>query len=313
MVDPHVLGLHHVTAIARDAQTNLDFYTGVLGLRLVKLTVNFDDPTSYHLYYGDATGRPGSILTFFAYDGRPGALGLGQATATAFSIPPNTLEFWTDRLSGHGISTRPVPSRLGETGLALADPDGMRLELIEHDEPGAGGEWIGQIVETAKAITGLHSVTIPTASEATGRFLDEVFGWDERTVDASTKRFHGEKSGAVDLVEAAYSAHGRVAIGSVHHVAFRVRNEDAQAHWRQRLVERGYSVSAFMDRDYFRSIYFHEPGGVLFEIATDTPGFATDEAVDRLGTSLMLPKRLEPGRELIGRALPTLDLPSLVH
>lgn len=195
MVDPHVLGLHHVTAIARDAQTNLDFYTGVLGLRLVKLTVNFDDPTSYHLYYGDATGRPGSILTFFAYDGRPGALGLGQATATAFSIPPNTLEFWTDRLSGHGISTRPVPSRLGETGLALADPDGMRLELIEHDEPGAGGEWIGQIVETAKAITGLHSVTIPTASEATGRFLDEVFGWDERTVDASTKRFHGENPG----------------------------------------------------------------------------------------------------------------------
>lgn len=306
-------GIHHVTAIAGDPQENIDFYTGVLGLRLVKLTVNFDDPRAYHLYYGDGLGSPGSILTFFAWPGaRAGRNGAGQIAATAFSVPPDALEYWQRRLTGCGVEIDARTTRFGEWILAFQDPDGLHLELA--GTPGAMGRpyWELGGVPEASAIRGIHGVTLWVhETQLTKRFLIDVLGFDAAGDDGGTLRFAASdgSSGAVaDVREMSNLPPGVIAVGNVHHVAWRVPDDATQAQMRQELVRRGISTTPVRDRQYFHSIYFREPGGVLFEIATDGPGFTGDEDVEHLGERLSLPPFLEPRRAEIEAVLPPLEL-----
>jgi glyoxalase family protein len=313
-MEPSIGGLHHITAISGDAQGNVDFYAGLLGLRLVKLTVNFDDPGSYHLYYGDGDGRPGSLITFFAWNDAPrGRIGTGQVTATAFSIPATALGFWTNRLRGHGVAVEGPSERLGEPVLAFADPDGLPLELIAPLAGDARPAWEAGPLPAAEAIRGLHSVTLSEEGyERTAGLLTQTLGC--RRVAEVDGRFRyavaaGGPGELVDVVCRPDARPGEVAVGTVHHMAWRTPDDAQQAAWRRALAALGYNVSPVMDRQYFHSIYFREPGGVLFEIATDPPGFATDEPAEHLGERLRLPPSLEPHRERIEAWLPPLRLP----
>jgi glyoxalase family protein len=303
----HTQGLHHVTAVAGDPRENVRFYTSVLGLRFVKRTVNFDDVETYHLYYGDETGSPGTALTFFPFEGaRPGRPGRGQAVATAFTVPEGSLDYWRDRLAESGASVGERTERFGAAVLPFEDPDGQPLELVEGDsdvEP-----WDGGSVPAEYGIRGFYGVTLQSADpDATGRVL-ELLGY-ERDAEANDRvryRAAGERAAVVDLLRRE-SPRGRPGVGTVHHVAFRAAGEDEQSSVREELVEAGQVVTQQKDRRYFRSIYFREPGGVLFEIATDGPGFTRDESVAELGSSLRLPPWLESDRESIESSLPSLD------
>lgn len=314
-------GLHHVTAICSDAQANVAFYAGVLGLRLVKRTVNFDDPGSYHLYYGDHSGRPGSLLTFFAWPGgaRRGRPGAGQVAAVTLAVPAASLDFWGERLAARGVATRPEAARFDEPALAFEDPDGMPLELagvaavdLGHEPtPGAGGVPVAHAVRGVRAVLLSERAAAPTAALLTGRFGYEPAGESHgrtRFVPAATGG--SSRTGAVDLLVQADAPAGHVAVGSVHHVAFRARDDAEQAAWRAELAAAGLGVSPVMDRTYFRSIYFREPGGVLLEIATDRPGFTVDEPLAKLGRALRLPAELESRRAVLERALPPLTVPT---
>jgi glyoxalase family protein len=309
-----ILGLHHVTAIAGDPQTNIDFYVGVLGLRLVKKTVNFDDPTTYHLYYGDGVGSPGTVMTFFPWPGvSRGALGSGQTDTTAFAVPEASLDFWRRRLEESLVRTEDV-ERFGVPGLAFADPDGLRLELLASARPDDGREpWDGSSVPAEHAIRGFDGVTLRHAdATATERLLVEAMGFRKLAVDGQRVRFEAGDGGSgtfVDLLRDPNAKPGRVAGGSVHHVAFRLADDAAQAAWQHRLSDAGHPTTEVKDRMYFHSIYFREPGGVLFELATDNPGFATDESVAELGTGLRLPPWLESVRDRIEQSLPALEDP----
>ncbi|NMO89747.1 ring-cleaving dioxygenase [Actinomycetospora sp. TBRC 11914] len=311
---PH--GLHHVTAIATDPQRNVDFYTTVLGLRLVKTTVNFDDPTTYHLYYGDEAGRPSTILTFFPWRDVPrGRQGTGLTTATAFSIPPESLGWWQSRLSGLDVEVVDPPRDRAAGGddeevLTFRDPDGLVIDLVASPGDTRSG-WDGVAdVPTEHAVRGLHSVTLterdldPTASMLTGLLGMDAEGGADRSRFAMAR-----ESGAVlDVAAATDAPEGLQAGGTVHHVAFRAPDGATQERWRDQLVEAGLEVTPILDRQYFTSIYFREPGGVLFEIATDQPGFDVDEPLLELGRHLKLPPWLEPTREQIERSLPPLRL-----
>jgi glyoxalase family protein len=309
-----ILGIHHVTAIAGDPQTNVDFYAGVLGLRLIKKTVNFDDPSTYHLYYGDGVGSPGTVMTFFPWAGvRRGALGSGQTSTTAFAVPEGSLDFWRQRLEENLVRTEDL-TRFGAPGLSFADPDGLRLELIESSGPEDGRQpWDGSSVPVEHAIRGLDSVTLLHAdSAATERLLVDSMAFREVALDGRRVRYEsgdGGSGASVDLLHDPNAAPGRVAGGSVHHVAFRVADDDAEAEWQSRLFEAGHPTTEVKDRMYFHSIYFREPGGVLFELATDNPGFATDESVDQLGSELRLPPWYESIRDRIEQELPALEEP----
>ena len=309
-----ILGLHHVTAIAGDPQTNVDFYVGVLGLRLVKKTINFDDPSTYHLYYGDGVGSPGTVMTFFPWPGvRRGALGSGQTDATAFAVPESSLDFWCRRLEEFPVRAHDI-ERFGVPGLAFADPDGLRLELLASARPDDGREpWDGSSVPAEHAIRGFDGVTLLHADgTATERVLAEAMGFRKVAVDGGRVRYESGDGGSgtfVDLLHDPNAVPGRVAGGSVHHIAFRVADDDAQAAWQSRLFGAGHPTTEVKDRMYFHSIYFREPGGVLFELATDNPGFATDESVEELGTGLRLPPWLESDRDRIERGLPSLEDP----
>ncbi|SDR57209.1 glyoxalase family protein [Rhizobiales bacterium GAS191] len=303
-------GIHHVTAIAGPAQRNLDFYTRILGLRLVKKTVNFDDPGTYHFYYGDRDGKPGTILTFFPWeDAAPGRVGLGQAEETSFRIPEASIGYWTHRLVEKGVTHEAPRKRFGETVLSFKDPDGMRLALVAvagaQDEAGfAEGD-----VPAEHAIRGFSGVTLMLKDpEATGAILTDVFGFKEIGREGSAIRYRasGTKLGdVVDLHGVGDFLGGRMGAGSVHHIAFRAADDAAQAEMAKKLAERhGLHTTEQRDRQYFRSVYFREPGGVLFEIATDAPGFAIDEPVSELGHSLKLPRFLEPRRREIEAVLP---------
>jgi glyoxalase family protein len=302
-----VPGLHHVTAIAGDARANLAFYTDALGLRTVKRTVNFDDVGTYHLYYGDATGSPGSVLTFFPFEtAPPGQVGRGQATATAFAVPPGSLEYWSDRLQTVGADPEPPAERFGETVVAFTDPDGQPLELVARDA--TGDAWDGGPVPEEHAVRGLHGVTLHSLdADATGSVL-ETLGYERKATDGDRTRFGapGDRATAVDLLDRPEGPRGRQGTGTVHHVAFRAADEAEQRAWRDRLQEAGLYVTPVKDRHYFQSIYFREPGGVLFEIATEGPGFTRDESVADLGSSLQLPPWLEDDREDIAANLPSL-------
>ncbi len=309
-----ILGIHHVTAIAGDPQTNVDFYVGVLGLRLIKKTVNFDDPSTYHLYYGDGVGSPGTIMTFFPWPNvRRGSLGTGQTSTTAFAVPEGSLDFWRQRLEESLVRTDDV-ERFGVPGLAFADPDGLRLELVASVRPGDSREpWDKSSVPVEYAIRGLDGVTLLYAdSDATETLLVETMGFRKVAADGHLVRFESGDGGSgtyVDVLHNPSSTPGNVAGGSVHHIAFRNADDDAQAAWQNRLFESGHPTTEVKDRMYFHSIYFREPGGVLFELATDNPGFAADESVDELGSELRLPPWFESHRDRIEQGLPSLEEP----
>ncbi len=313
MTEP-VLGIHHITAIAGDPQRNLDFYTKVLGLRLVKLTVNFDDPGTYHFYFGDASGHPGTILTFFPWVNiRRGRRGTGQVGTVAFQVPLNSFGYWVDRFKQHDITTSTPFQRFDEQVLTLLDPDGLPVELITA-QPGesAADPWTGSPVSLDHAVRGFAGPTLLLEGfEETADLLTRAFGMTR--VQQSGQRFRfsaGDRVGGhVDIEVRPNESFGSMGAGVVYHIAWRVSNEAEQLAWREALVERGLNVTPVIDRQYFRSIYFREPGGILFEIATDPPGFATDETPETLGTHLKLPEWLEPRRATIELVLPHIKLP----
>jgi predicted esterase/catechol 2,3-dioxygenase-like lactoylglutathione lyase family enzyme len=315
-----VSGLHHVSAISSDPQRTLDFYLGVLGLRLVKRTVNFDDPQSYHFYFGDAFGQPGTLLTFFPWPGaHRGRHGSGQVALTSLSVPPSSLGFWIERLLRHGIRHE-GPSRRQMDGavekvLSFADPDGLMLELVAHPASTDGAPWDGvPEIPAAHAIRGLHSVTLWVhEGEATEQVLTSALGFRELAEDASTRRYgvgDALPGRLLNLRTIGGFGEARGGAGTVHHVAFSVADEREQAELRDDVLSRGMHPTGVLDRKYFRSVYFREPGGVLFELATMGPGFAVDESGDHLGSQLTLPDRLEPERATIEANLPPIHLPS---
>lgn len=311
--DARVTGLHHVTAIAGEARENLDFCTGALGLRLVKRSVNQDDPGTYHLFYADAEGHPGTDVTFFPWAGMgPGRKGTGLTVELALAVPPGALDFWSDRLSRHGARVREREERFGESALPFADPHGLELALVESADPREFTPWERSPVPSEHQIRGIHGVRLwERERAATAGFLTAAMGFDEVGAEAGWHRYALEGGGSGRLLEfkelpdARRGAWGR---GSVHHVAFRVPDEEAQVAVRERLEEAGRRPTAVIDRFWFRSVYFREPGGALFEIATDGPGFAVDEDPETLGETLVLPPWLEPRREQIEAALPPLEL-----
>lgn len=307
------LGLHHVTAIAGPAKRNLDFYTRVLGLRLVKKTVNFDDPGTYHFYFGDGAGSPGTILTFFPWEHvAPGRVGPGETEETSFRIPAAATAFWLDRLAAHGVAHEVPARRFGETVIRFRDPDGMTLALVAVGGAEAEPAWTVEGIPAEAAIRGFRGVTLllgdPTRTAAV---LADVFGFQETGREDGVIRMASAATagGIVDLRAAGSGdARGRSGAGSVHHIAFRAEDDAAQEEMVRRLADRhGIRTTEQKDRNYFRSVYFREPGHVLFEIATDIPGFAADEDPSHLGEALKLPSFLEPHRERIEGTLPKLD------
>jgi len=310
-----ISGIHHITAIAGDPQQNIDFYTGVLGLRLVKLTVNFDDPEAYHLYYGDGHGRPGTILTFFSWPGaQRGRQGNSQVTAASFAVPKDSLAFWTERLASHRIAFEKLPPRFGQPLLSFADPDGMRLELIETPRTNGIHAWEGGDVPRAFAVHGFHGATLSeTGYERTAALLTDTMGLCLMGQEQNRFRYEfshshaGEAGRTIDVVCTPAAPEGRVSVGTVHHIAFRTPNDAQQRQWLAKVSGLSYNASPVMDRVYFHSIYFREPGGILFEIATDCPGFAVDEPVEKLGETLKLPPWMEALRPRIEAALPPIQ------
>jgi glyoxalase family protein len=305
-------GIHHVTAIAGDPLRNFDFYTRDLGLRFVKKTVNFDDPTTYHFYFGDETGRPGTILTFFPWDRAPaGRRGVGETHQTSFRVPLRSLGYWTQRFLDRGIKFEAPEKRFGESVLAFSDPDGMALALVGIADAENEPAWSDGEVPAEHAIRGFHGVTLLLDDAArTAKVLTDVFGFGETAREGSIIRFTapGDLQGSiVDIYEAKGFPRGMQGRGSVHHIAFRAKDDAEEASMAEKLIgNHGLHPTEQKDRNYFRSIYFREPGGVLFEIATDIPGFAVDEPVETLGQHLKLPRFLEPHRREIEGVLPEL-------
>jgi glyoxalase family protein len=307
-------GIHHITAIASDPQRNLDFYTEFLGLRLVKRTVNFDDPSAYHFYFGDKIGTPGTILTFFPWPGaRRGQRGTGQVVATSFAVPSAGLDYWRDRFANWHVPLEETPGRFDETVLRFTDPDGLLIELIatenlqNHVElfPDSG-------VPAEYCLRGFHAPTLELQrTSLTTQLLTEVFGFELLREADSRRRFALDPAmpnKQVDVVERPDGNFGHIAAGTVHHIAFRAASNEEQEFWREKLTELGLGVTPVIDRQYFHSIYFREPGGILFEIATDAPGFATDESIEQLGEDLKLPPQYEQHRSEIERSLPPVSV-----
>ena len=304
-------GIHHITAIAGNAKRNHNFYTNVLGQRLVKKTVNFDDPETYHLYYGDKEGTPGTILTFFPWEGiQNGRRGARQATEIGYSVPKGSLDFWVNRFEKHNVIYNKVAEKFGEEYLTVLDPDGLKLELTASKTADTRLPWETDEVKAENAIKGFHNVTITTNKmQATADILTGVFGYKLLEQHVNRYRFVTdavENANIVDLVEVAGEVAGHVAGGSVHHVAFRVANEEILMQYREKIAALGLHITDKIDRNYFYSLYFREPGGVLFEIATDNPGFAVDEAVEELGQNLKLPAQHERFRSALEKSLPSL-------
>lgn len=304
-------GIHHITAIAGDPVHNVRFIRDVLGLRLVKKTVNFDDPTTYHLYYGDETGRPGTILTFFPFAGVPqGRVGNGQVTATAFSIPEGSLDPWRERLKAHDAQVIEPESRFGQRLVRFYDPDGLPLELVEEASPLPTADWPGQLVAPAMAIRGFHSATLTVAdAEATQAFLERWFEVKVAGTEGPRRRLllgSGGASRTLDLVGQPGGRRGLSGAGTVHHLAMAIEGDTAQKAMRAALETEGAGVSPIMDRNYFHSIYFREPGGILLEVATNHPGFTVDEPKAELGQNLKLPEQYEPQRARLEASLPSL-------
>lgn len=314
-MDP-IKGLHHVTAIASDPQRNVDFYRNVLGQRLVKKTVNFDAPDTYHFYFADETGNPGSVLTFFAWPNmRRGVRGNGETNAVAYNVPVESLSFWQDHLKRNGITSKGIETRFGQKVLAFTDPDGMSVELIEVANLPKIDFWKDGPIPQEYALHGFHSVTLwlddvrPTAD-----LLTTQMGFRAGSQEDNRYRFTSDPNApghTIDLVERPGKSRAGFGVGSIHHIAFRTPNDEQQLGYQSLIRSAGFGVTEVMDRSYFHSIYFREHGGVLFEIATDTPGFAIDEPVEALGESLKLPEWYEPNRTAIEENLPAISLKSI--
>lgn len=300
-------GLHHITALGGHPQPNYDFYTKILGLRLVKKTINFDATDVYHLYYGDETGQPGTIMTFFPYPGiQRGRIGTGQVTITSFSVPSDSVDYWAKRLEEHKVSFQ-SPSRRGdETVLPLEDPDGLLLELVANDYDQREG-WSGGEVSAEHAIRGFFGVSICVADPmSTQHLLTNTMEYSVVSDKPGRTRLQAGDGGPgtiIDLVCPPNAVRGLSGGGTIHHVAFSTDSDDTQQQIREKLVEAGMQVTQVLDRQYFHSIYFREPGGVLFEVATNPPGFAKDEEVANLGTALKLPPWEEKNRDAIEQNL----------
>ena len=311
----HIRGLHHVTAIASDPQRNLDFYAGVLGLRFVKRTVNFDDPQTYHFYYGDDIGSPGSIMTFFPWPGaRRGRQGTGQVAVTSFTVLPTALGFWIERLLRHGVKYEGPTKRGSEQVIAFKDPDGLMLEIVAHagaESRSAWGEAPG--ISRDHAIHGFHGVTLWVGDgEPTEKILVDTLGFRPLREERGTRRFEVGDGGPgtfVDVRSIGGFVEGASGAGTVHHVAWSVADDESQLAVRERVVTAGLHPTPVIDRNYFHSVYFREPGGVLYEVATNPPGFAIDEPIERLGERLMLPPQYEANRAEIEAILPRIHLP----
>ncbi len=307
-METKIWGLHHITAIADNAKRNYEFYTRVLGLRLVKKTVNFDDPGTYHFYFGDKVGTPGSILTFFPWEGiGKGTNGSGMATHIGYAVPRGSLGFWKEWLGQHGVEAREGES-FGEKLISFSDPDGLQLRFIETDD--RREPWTGSGIGEEVALRGFHNVTLTLRkSDPTLKILTDILGYDLKSEEGSTFRLVNGSVGEaniVDVFEDPLAPIGKGAAGTNHHIAFRVKNDEILMEYRQKVLSAGLNITHKIDRDYFFSLYFREPGGILFEIATDNPGFTRDEPVEELGTNLKLPVRYESLREKIEKVLPEL-------
>jgi len=307
-----ILGLHHITAIADDAQRNYDFYTQALGFRLVKKTVNFDDPTTYHFYFGDEVGSPGTILTFFPWANiSQGKNGAGMATEIGYSVPKESLNFWKNRFEKLNIRYDNSSVKFGEKQLSFQDPDGLRISLIEsnYKDDRKGRETTE--INADVAIKGFHTVTLTLNNKkATAAILTDVFGYKLIANEDNLYRYQTDavdNAALIDILEMPLTPRGINAGGTNHHIAFRVKDEEDLMAIREEIVERGLHITEKINRDYFFSLYFREPGGVLFEIATDNPGFATDETVENLGSSLQLPDQYKAMRGEIEKGLPDLQ------
>jgi glyoxalase family protein len=308
-----IKGIHHITAIAGDAKRNFDFYTKVLGLRFVKRTVNFDDPQTYHFYFGDRQGTPGTILTFFPWGSavRQGRRGASMATEIGYAVPEGSLDFWLERFRAHNIIYNNPAEKFGEKYLTFLDPDGLKLELIETNQPDLRKGYATEEVKEEVATKGFYNTTLTLNDiKPTAGILTDVFGYT--LIDKQVNRYRyataaSETANIIDLVELPAEQRGIVAGGTVHHVAFRVKDDEAQMEMREKILAKGLNITPQIDRNYFHSLYFREPGGVLFEIATDNPGFMVDEPLEALGAHLKLPARFEPHREAIEKHLVKLD------
>ncbi len=308
-------GLHHVTAIAGDAQENLDFYTGVLGLRLVKKSVNQDAPDTYHLFYADAEGRPGTDLTFFPWPGMgPGRTGTGLAGEVSLAVPPESLGWWADRLARYDVRLDPVETRFGERVLPLTDPHGLRIALVETSDARDFAPWERGPIPVDRQIRGLHGLRIQERElAATTEFLTGVLGFAQAQVEEGWHRYAVAGGGSgrfVDLRGLPDMRRGAWGVGTVHHLAWRVPDQSAQLAVRERVLQAGRRPTDIIDRFWFKSVYFTEPGGTLFELATEGPGFAVDETPETLGERLVLPPWLESRRAAIEAALPALGVPA---
>jgi glyoxalase family protein len=312
-LEDKISGIHHVTAITGDPQANIDFYTSTLGLRLVKLTVNFDDPHSYHLYYGHRLGRPGTILTFFAWPGAPnGWRGTGQLTTISFAVPRLALGYWKQRLGESGVRIESESKRFNNQVITFHDPDGLLLELVENPNDDREG-WTNGPVPNGFAIKGFYGVTLSEDGyEQMSSLLMNTMGFHLSGQENNRFRYSAsdnEPASNVDILCLPGARRGEVSVGTVHHVAYRTPDDEHQRRWREELVKSRLNVTPVIDRKYFHSIYFREPGGVLFEIATDPPGFTIDEPIETLGSTLTLPPWLEPLRNQLESELPTVNLP----
>jgi glyoxalase family protein len=311
-----VNGLHHITAIAGPPQENLDFYAGVLGMRLVKRSVNQDDPGTYHLFYADAEGHPGSDLTFFPWAHlAPPRAGYGLATEVALEVPVGSLAFWTDRLARYGTRTGPLETRFGQKVIAFDDPHGLHLALVESATARKFTPWDGGPVSGERQIRGLFGAQVwERDSTRTAAFLSEVLGFEEIGRENGWIRYGFiNAAGVIDVRDAPESRRGAWGVGAVHHLAWRMDDEERQMAMRARIESAGAHPTPVIDRFWFKSVYFKEPGGVLFEIATDGPGFAVDEDAAVLGETLVLPPWLEGHRASIEAALPALRLDVAAH
>lgn len=308
-----VNGLHHITAISGKAQENVDFYAGVLGMRLVKKSVNQDDPGTYHLFYADAAGTPGSDLTFFPWEQMaPPVLGHGLAVEVALEVPNGSLPFWGERLEKFGASVSPIEKRFGKDVLPLTDPHGMRVSLVADETSRMFEPWPGSSVPVDRQVRGLYGARLwERDASATAAFLERTLGFERLgDEDGWTRYGFRNHSGVVDVRETPSERRGRWGVGAVHHLAWRVDDDQHQLAVREQVEAAGAHATPVIDRFWFKSVYFKEPGGVLFEIATEGPGFAVDEDPAHLGESLVLPPFLQPHREKIEAVLPKLTMPS---
>ena len=313
-VPANVPGIHHVTCITGDVQRNVDFYVSVLGLRFIKKTVNFDVPDTYHLYFGDRLGTPGTAMTFFGWPHLPWKpQGTGQVSVVSFAVPAASVDFWTRRLEQLGVAVTRT-DRFDAEVIVLDDPDHIRLELVGEATDARWTPWREGPVDPEHAIRGFHSVTLCVRDdEATVRLLTRMMGFRQVGRDGNRTRFQTGEGGPHSLVEvlaAPEAPAGEEAVGTVHHVAWRALDDAHQLAWREVDAGEGLQVTPVIERKYFRSIYFREPGGVLFEIATDRPGFTVDEPAEALGSSLQLPPQYEGRRDSLKFNLPPIVVPT---